>query len=505
MPVRALTSAFAPRFGAMLAQVKRPKACPNGLLHPLFTLVLLLAISSCRASARCWLLAKRPKACPHGPGQNGPARTGSYKSQIANLQSHRVWTGNCPLYILSPMTRLALVLLLASSTLGCLGGRDHLLGFPDADADSPSDRADRAQEALRKTEQLIRESKNPILEAEWKRAAVLRLIDVYVALSNDEIGASTGLDPQGTVTRRPPLFLYPRATSPLIAEPAKGPGDAPQYILPLVLNRSAFERPRTAEAWLGYPLAALFFAAKQHELPQTGRDLYRQLGQHFHFVLMPRDPRHPGEVSLDHDPERYLPTRLTDEGRNSERMHLRDDAIEILFRLPTADLAERWKTIEAAQGEAVREELFDLRLLPRLALDPATASAGWRPIAEALSAGRWTTARDFLRERVRSGGPWPEKTDAAALAQAVESFSEVFLHFATPLESVGRLARDLAKDPTSPVALGSLLQAVESFLEENDCPGPILLDRPDPAKRSFSFIACGDLQYHGNGSKLFAF
>src|SRR5688572_12719688 len=280
-------------------------------------------------------------------------------------------------------------LLMVLATTGCvIGGREHLLGFPEVKAETPSDRADRAQEAVRKTERFIRDSDNPLLDAEWRKAAVLKLIDVYVALSNDEIGASTGLDPQGTVTRRPPLFIYPRATSPLVAEPMKGPGDAPQYILPLVLNRRAFERPRTAEAWLGYPLAALLVPAKQHELPQSGLDLYRRLKSHFHFVLVPRDRRHPREVSLDHDPDRYLPTRLAEAERQPDRMHLREDAIEILFRLPVADLAERWKKIEADRGAPIREELFDLRLLPRLAIDPAKASHGWKPIAEALSKGQ---------------------------------------------------------------------------------------------------------------------
>ncbi|HZL73645.1 MAG TPA: hypothetical protein VFC86_14400 [Planctomycetota bacterium] len=402
----------------------------------------------------------------------------------------------------------AILVLLAASSLGCvIGGRNHLIGFPEVEAATPSDRADRGMEAIRLTEKLIRETDHPIVEgAPWKRAAMLRLLDAYVALSNDEIGTSTGLDPQGTISRRPPLFLYPRSTSPLIAEPAEGPGGAPQYFLTLILNRKAFERPRTAEAWLGYPIAALFVPAVDHELHQTGEALYRQLREHFHFVLVPRDSRHPEEVSLDADPDRYVPTRLAENADQTPgRMHLRKDAIEILFRLPVADLEERWKRIDTDRGAAVREELFDLRLLPRLALDPSTSSAPWRPVAEAFSKGRWSDARDLLRERVRAGGPAPSREDAAALADALSKFGEVFRHFSSPLANARRLASELAREPASKVALGSLLQAVELFLEENDCPGPVLLDRPDPARRSFSFIACGDLQYHGNGSKLFAF
>jgi hypothetical protein len=222
---------------------------------------------------------------------------------------------------------------------------------------------------------------------------------------------------------------------------------------------------------------------------------------------MPRDRKFPGEIVLDNDPGRYLPTRLTgnEGGPKPDRMHLRDDAIEILFRLPVSDLDARWKRIGESKGEAVREELFDLRLMPRLAVDVANASPGWRPVAEALATGRWTAARDLLTERVKAGGPAPVAADAAAIAAAVAEFSKEFRHYATPLAQLGTLASALAKEPSSAVALNSLLQGVEFFIEQNDCPGPVLLDRPDPAKRGFSFIACGDLQYHGNGSKLFAF
>jgi hypothetical protein len=388
---------------------------------------------------------------------------------------------------------------------GCvISGRDYLIGFSNNQPQDPSERADQAQDAIRKTEAMIRESDR--LGQDWERAAALRLVDVYVGLSNDEIGASTGLDPQGTITRRPPLFLYPRVTMPLVAEPAAGPGNEPNYILPLILNRRAFERPRTKEAWLGYPLAWLFYPDREHELPQTGQELYTRLAKHFHFALMARDSKNPGVIALDGHRDRFVATRLNEARQPApDRMHLREDAIEILFRLPVSDLADRWKKLEAQRGEPVREELFDVRLLPRLALDPATASAGWRPVAEALSKGRWIEARNLLRDRVKAGKPAPEAQDGAALADALRAFGAEFRLFVTPLDPVERLASELAQAPDSPVALAGLLQGVEFFLEENDCPGPVLLDRPDPKNRSFSFIACGDLQYHGNGSKLFAF
>ena len=111
----------------------------------------------------------------------------------------------------------ALLLLLLLTGSGCvIGVRDELLGFPDIRSDTPAETADRALEIVRNTERLIRSAPEDRVDAPWKRAAWLRLMDVYVALSNDELGSSTGLDPQGTTTRRPPLYLYPRVTSPLM-------------------------------------------------------------------------------------------------------------------------------------------------------------------------------------------------------------------------------------------------------------------------------------------------
>jgi hypothetical protein len=405
--------------------------------------------------------------------------------------------------------RTLLLPLLGALLTGCVvGGRNDLIGFPKVHRTTPSENADRARAIVVNTEREILAATPKGGEGEnWKKGAVLRLMDAYVALSNDEIGTSTGLDPQGTVTRRPPLFLYPRVTSPMIAEISEGKDGERHWILPVILNRAAFERPRTAEIWLGYPLAALLFPAKEHELPQEGAELYRQLENRFRFTLVPRDRKQPGAIVLDAGPDRYLPTRLHGgPEKTPDRMQLRDDAIEILFRLPVSELDERWKRrAEGRGGKPVEEELFDIRLFPRLATDLAQASESWRAVAEAFASGRWIQARDLLRDRVRSGRASPTAADAAALAKAAGDFGKEFRLFAGLLDPIEDFAEALAKAPASDPALAALLQAVDRAIDEDDCPGPVLLDRPAPAGRTFSFIACGDLQYHGNGSKLFAF
>jgi hypothetical protein len=399
---------------------------------------------------------------------------------------------------MNTLGRHALPLLLLQG-LGCvIGGRDELLGFPELQANTPSGKADRAHEVVRTTEKfLLAHTAGDEPEVQFKRAAWLRLMDAYVALSNDEVGASTGLDPQGSITRRPPLYLYPRSTSPLLAEPSD---ELRAWILPVILNRRAFERPRTVDAWLGTPLASLLYSAKEHELQQWGPLLYDTLRHYFRFALVPRDPGDREEIVLDASPDRYLPTRTAAEAaRAPDLLHLREDSIEILFRLPTSDLEARWKRRPNA-----RDELFDLRMFPRLALDAPHASAPWRGVAEALAEGHWLLARDRFRELVRSGAPGPSSEDATALADAAEAFGRVFRHFGPALDELVEAARRLAEHASSRVALESLLQALDQRIEQDDSPAPVLLDRPGVADRSFSFIACGDLQYHANGSKLFA-
>src|SRR5581483_11051650 len=171
----------------------------------------------------------------------------------------------------STFSATASALLLVLPGLGCVvGGREELLGFPPVRADTPSETADRAFTVVRNTEQHFKTLTLPGEENPWQRAALLRLMDAYVALSNDEVGTSTGLNPQGTSTRRPPLYLYPRITSPLLAEAADDANGLREWLLPVILNRGAFERPWTSDVLLRTPLAGLLFPAKEHELPQFG-------------------------------------------------------------------------------------------------------------------------------------------------------------------------------------------------------------------------------------------
>jgi hypothetical protein len=344
-------------------------------------------------------------------------------------------------------------------------------------------------------------------DSPWQDAALLRLLDAYVGLSNDEIGTSTGMDPQGTKSRRPPLYLYPRITAPLLAEPTLNPTGAPDWFLPVILNRGAFDRPRRSDVWLGTPLASLFYPAKLHELPQYGNDLRDLLHRHFRFILLARDPSNPGEILLDTSPGCFLTTSLSSRSdAATDELHLREDAIELLFRLPTTDLDGRWKRRAEILGiPQVNEELFDVRMLPRLALHTAEVDPLWRPLADALSDGQWLKARDLMRDRVLRGTSILPGTLAKEIADAIDQFGAMFHQFGELMKSLGQAARSVESEPTSRLAQNSLLIQLQRLIDEDACPAPVLLDRPDPASRSFSFIACADLQYHGNGSKLFAF
>lgn len=381
------------------------------------------------------------------------------------------------------------------------------MGFPPVHSGTPVETADRAHAVLRKLEEKAGRMPREVDESPWRRAALLRLMDVHVALSNDEIGASSGLDPQGTKTRRPPLFIYPRITSPLLAEAADRPPGLHDWILPVVLNRGAFDRIRRSDLWLGTPLASLFYPGKEHELPPTGTELREMLKRHFQFSLVPRDRSDREEILLDAGPDRLLTMPLASrQEAASDELHLRDDAIEILFRLSPQDLDARWKRRAEVRGvPEVEEELFDLRMLPRLSLEPSHGDPGWRPVLQALSEGRWLKARELFRDRIRSGSSEFPPAAAEALADAVDAFGEKFHLFADSLSDLGRAARRLAQEPSSRTLQNSVLLEISRQIEEDPCPAPVLLDRPGPPSRSFTFIACADLQYHGNGSKLFAF
>src|SRR6185436_3150140 len=182
------------------------------------------------------------------------------------------------------------------------------------------------------------------------------------------------------------------------------PGEPQVWILPVILNRRAFERPRTVDAWLGTLLASLLFAALEHELDQWGSQLYGKLQRHYRFSLVPRDRDHPEEIIPDAAQERYLPTRSAAQtARDPDMLRLREDSIEILFRLPLSELDARWKRLaQARAGADVHDELFDLRMFPRLPLDASRAQGPWRDIAQALADGRWLRARDLLRALLRT-------------------------------------------------------------------------------------------------------
>jgi hypothetical protein len=401
---------------------------------------------------------------------------------------------------------------------------------------TPVETVDRLEAMVRSTESLVvergRQRSGGNEAPPWEAVAGLKLLDLIVALGDDQIAENTGLPPQGTRTRRRPRFLYPRITSPLVAEPsmvrASGGGAArAEYILPVMLNRRAFMRTWESSWLLGEALSSLLLPDAGHDLPPGGAPLIEAVREKLRFVLVPRDRNNLDLIPLDESPDRFIilpDVKNPDPASDTRALTLesREDALSILIRLPVEQVAERWKRIDAAQpGARTREELLDLRIFPRVPLEVGGASGPWREILEAFQAGRWVVARERLAATVKALAtvPAPETAhrprpgDARRLVDGLQAAVKALHGFADDLEPVIVRAEALAEAleeeglprDEATARVRDLEMAVAAFIDEDACPAPVLLDEPPPADASFSFIVGADLQYHANGSNLFKF
>src|SRR5262245_33907635 len=192
------------------------------------------------------------------------------------------------------MLRPLLALALASCGLACVSGRSYLIGCPKVEGKDTHETADLMHEVVKHTESRFIEVLDPKSGdprsrwPTWMKQGVLKLLDQYVAMGNDEIGAQTGLDPQGTRSRREPLFLRPRISSPMLVEASRvsdDPNDARrEWVIPVWLNRAALERPAWSSWILGDALSALFLPHPGYDLPLGGEELLEAIREKLNFV-----------------------------------------------------------------------------------------------------------------------------------------------------------------------------------------------------------------------------
>ncbi len=430
-------------------------------------------------------------------------------------------------------TILAALPLLA---VGCFSSARTLHGFPDFGKGDPREVADRMTRALRATEAGIAAAHERGVggtDQFCEMLGELRVLDAYVSLASDGLAPATGLEPQGTSARRLPLFLYPRATCPHIAEASHAAdGSGLEWVLPVLLHRESFLVPSRFSPVLGDALSALVLPRPDMVLPEAGPPLLDELRRRVHFALVPRDPEHREPISLDDEARPFLQfvdANLSDEGRfcSAEDPDVvvgpRLDALELVARIPASVVLQRWSDLagSALHGERPREELFDLRIFPRVPVEvPLPAGAFGRAVA-ALGAGRWVLAAEFLEESIRGLSdprvaalePGPTAECAAALSDSLARVAGELPIFAPDLAPVEdrarRLARALASEDAPPEEIASrvrdLEKAVRRVVSEDPCPAPFLLDEPEPADRSFSFVVGADLQYDSDGSNLAGF
>ncbi|HKE01191.1 MAG TPA: hypothetical protein VKE69_09285, partial [Planctomycetota bacterium] len=419
---------------------------------------------------------------------------------------------------------------------GCFASGRTLHGFPELEGRDPREEADRMELAVRNTEAALEKAASAREEGAThgcETISELRLVDAYVALGADAIAPATGLEPQGTATRRVPLFLYPRATCPIVAEASRlGGGPQEAWVLPVLLNREAFGQPRSLSTILGAGLSSVLLPAPACVLPESGPDLLEALRAELHFTLVPRDRDHRDEVPLDDRDDAYvvLPDldlrdggRFGDDAPETLQLHPREDALEVILRLPTEVIEKRWAAIGATplHGAKPNEELFDLRVFPRIHCAPASGGGPWGAAIEALRAGRWPEAHRRMRQVVHAltetgrtlQDVGVDAASAAALADAFDLAAGTLLYFRNDLAPLAKDARRLARAlesgrlPAIQAAAHArdLERAFGTFVEDDPCPAPVLLDEPEPKQRSFSFIVGADLQYDSDGSNLAGF
>lgn len=416
---------------------------------------------------------------------------------------------------------------IASLLLGSCSASNQLHGLPEPKGHDAKADADHAENAVHRTAHGWARG----LEHKSKVPPLLNLLDAYVALANDRIGASSGLEPEGTRLRKQPLFLYPRTTSPHISESTRGDGGSERgWIVPVLLNRDATTRRSPYSFLLGEVLSSVFLGAPKSVLPRSGSELMASLQQKWHFTLLPRSRAHhqeiPGDDGIDTvelltDIDFCSALALKD-GIKDEGVQPREDALELVFHVPASSIDPRWDALGRHAEGAFRptEELFDLRVFAKLKCTLPERQGAWREALAELSAGRWPKARKHLARVVSSlatGTTAPDELGVSAgslrsLESGLIAASNDLPFFRSELRSMASDAASveealLENAPIAEIAsaLRRLERAVGAFVDSDPSPAPVLLDGDFPDERSFSFVVGADLQYDSDGSALAAF
>lgn len=429
---------------------------------------------------------------------------------------------------------LAPLVVLAILSIGCAGGRSHLVGFPVGSAATPREAADRVEAAIQQAELLLTEvARQAAAEAPSAASrpatppevvATRRILDAYVALAADDLGAQTGLLPFDYMERRQPLFLYPRVTFPHIAE-CEGSGAEQKWTIPVLLNRAALRKTAAYRRLFGSALTAAYQQFAEDDLSHRYDEIYASMRKRFHVSLVPRRDGTDTEISIDEGGARWIAPRSlrVEEGASMRSGPFRipfgrPDAIDVAFEIPASVILSRWEKLEAQGSAFVRGELFDLRFFPKIEVTRTANLEQWSAFADAVKRGDWIGARKEVLELDAALGDVdaivPRLRPAVAehfrnLAREIRAFVASLAWFAEGLDPVANRADRIAAalEDELPVVevkrrVRDLGIAIGQFLDNDPSPAPVFLDEPRVTSQEFRFIVGADLQYDTDSSCL---
>ena len=391
---------------------------------------------------------------------------------------------------------LSFVCGLLSVSTGCARHQETLVGFEGYGSKTAAEEAEKIVGDIQTIESALRarflegaESDARSLEQHYAARA---LLGAYLALSNERIDYEN--PKQAISPGRPPIFLYPRLTSPAIVEPrlvgelAADAGETEmKWLVPIILNKNArYWDESFTSVWLGLSPRREYWNRPQEPVATW-------LVIHGDVPVEERRPIFVDDYVLKLEPvEVELASGIT-----YSLPHQRDGIWGGVLAIPARD----------SQGAGVKPGFYDLRVFPQISCEP-TSTAFATALARQLAEGDWYEAHRVVKNAAESQSTWVgedrrrAEKDLLAIAEAVEDHP---VPWSQPERSrVSRALRRCADAAASdsegamPRALRALEQALRHMLKSDPHPAPVLLDDPAERGEPFSFVVAADFQYRGD-------
>jgi len=346
-----------------------------------------------------------------------------------------------------------------------------------------------------------------------KKAALNALFDALLVLANDNPDYRWLSSEYETYvlkqvlppTDRPPVFLYPRATHPHIAEAralelseeSSIESVSEYWLIPAVLSQRALalDPPTRLDA-----LCQRTAAANQSHIAD-GRDRAIKALDGLSFWLEPRKTTATAWVRLRDEQRFFAPDSLRPL-RDSRTPHDRP------FSVGLPDSSAIGLSF-AVKKSAVAPGFYGLHVLPLLSIPRPSRDVGVTSFRQNLAGGNWAAARKSLRADIRESSDQLLE-DLQLVSRSAKSYvdghgaRQRFRCWARELDAFASSCASLV------TALNSrrtnehwkqnrlacrIEHAMDQLLSATDSPAPVLLDDHDRSS-TFSFIVAADFQFH---------